>query len=283
MPELPEIEVIRRDLEKEIVGRRIKQAEIRPGTNAMKVVSRHGRRKEFSDLLVGAKIERIDRLGRRLLLDLDTGDALVVRLGPTGRLVKTSGSDEIAPHTHVVIEFTIGGQLRYVDAKFAGELFVAPRSEIETDAGRGGSSIDPLDNEQPLTWHEFSSLLEEGKTGLKKLLTDEAFVVGLGNMYADEILFSAGIRYDRQSDKLSSQDVRRLYRALMETLQDAVKARGTSWGDDGFTDLSGTPGEYQLELKVYERNGEPCRRCRSEIVKEGFDGGFTYFCPQCQS
>ncbi|MGH2746987.1 MAG: bifunctional DNA-formamidopyrimidine glycosylase/DNA-(apurinic or apyrimidinic site) lyase [Actinomycetota bacterium] len=284
MPELPEVEVIRRDLEKEIVGRRIKDAEIRPGTNAMKVVPRHGRRKEFSDLLVGAKIERIDRRGRRLFLDLDTDDALVIALGSAGRLVKTSTSEEIAPHTHVVIEFTIGGQLRYVDSKLTGEVFVMPRSELDKDkdAGRLGSSIDPLDNGQPITWHQFSSLLEEGKTGLKKLLTDEAFVVGLGNMYSDEILFSAGIRYDRQSDKLSSQDVRRLYRALMETLQEAVKARGTSWGDDGFTDLSGTPGEYQLELKVYERDGEPCRRCRSEIVKEKFDGGFTYFCPQCQ-
>lgn len=284
MPELPEVEVIRRDLEKEIVGRRIKDAEIRPGTNAMKVVPRHGRRKEFSDLLVGAKIERIDRRGRRLFLDLDTDDALVIALGSAGRLVKTSTSEEIAPHTHVVIEFTIGGQLRYVDSKLTGEVFVMPRSELDKDkdAGRLGSSIDPLDNGQPITWHQFSSLLEEGKTGLKKLLTDEAFVVGLGNMYSDEILFSAGIRYDRQSDKLSSQDVRRLYRALVETLQEAVKARGTSWGDDGFTDLSGTPGEYQLELKVYERDGEPCRRCRSEIVKEKFDGGFTYFCPQCQ-
>jgi formamidopyrimidine-DNA glycosylase len=118
---------------------------------------------------------------------------------------------------------------------------------------------------------------------MKKLLLDESFIVGLGDVYSDEILFAAGIRHDRQSDKLTSQDVRRIYRALMETLQDAVKARGTSWGDNEFTDLTGVPGQFQLELKVYERDGEPCRRCRQQVVREEGDGYVTYFCPQCQT
>jgi formamidopyrimidine-DNA glycosylase len=96
-------------------------------------------------------------------------------------------------------------------------------------------------------------------------------------------LFAAGLRYDRSSDRLTSQDVRRLYRALMETLQDAVKARGTSWGPANFRDLGGHPGMFQLELKVYERDGEPCRRCRNQIEKADWDGNFTYFCPQCQT
>lgn len=118
---------------------------------------------------------------------------------------------------------------------------------------------------------------------MKELLMDERFVCGLGNMYSDEVLFAAGIRFDRSSDTLSSQDVRRVYRALMETVQEAVKARGTSWGDSEFKDLQGDPGQYQLELKVYERDGEACRRCRNIIVREEFQGEYTYFCPQCQS
>jgi formamidopyrimidine-DNA glycosylase len=96
-------------------------------------------------------------------------------------------------------------------------------------------------------------------------------------------LWNAALRFDRGSDKLSSQDVRRLYRALIETLQESLKARGTSVGSHAFTDLTGTPGLYQLELKVFEREGEACKRCRHEITKEPYRNGFTYFCPQCQS
>jgi formamidopyrimidine-DNA glycosylase len=280
MPELPEIEVIRRDLEKEIVGRRVKEVEVRPGSNAMKVISRHGRRKDFQDLLVGAKVERIDRRGISLLLELDNQKMLVFELGPTGQLLKTSASDEIATHTHIVIAFTIGGHLRFSDPSKEGEVYVLPNEEVAA-ATDTGTAIDPL--EQPLAWHHFSALLEERKTPLKELLMDPGFIVGLGEVYSDEILFAAGLRHDHPSNKLSSQDVRRLYRALMEILQEAVKLRGTSHGDQPFTDLQGDLGQYQIELKVYDREGEFCRRCRNDIVKESYRGSYTYFCPQCQS
>jgi formamidopyrimidine-DNA glycosylase len=282
MPALPEIEVLRRDLEKEIVGRRFKEVEVRPGSNAMKVIRRHGRRKEFQDMLEGAKVERVDRKGKWLLLELDNARIMVVDLGSTGSLVKTSASDELVSHTHLVFGFTIGGQLRIVDPKRTGEVFVATADEIETLPELRISALDPLDSNQ-LTWQHFSSMLEQQGVTLKKLLMDENFVVGLGDIYSDEVLFAAGLRYDRSSDRLTSQDVRRLYRALMETLQDAVKARGTSWGPANFRDLGGHPGMFQLELKVYERDGEPCRRCRNQIEKADWDGNFTYFCPQCQT
>ena len=280
MPELPEIEVIRRDLEKEIVGRRAKDVEVRPGSNAMKVISRHGRRKDFQDLLVGAKVERIDRRGRALLLELDNQRTLVFELGRQGQLLKTSASDAIATHTHIVIAFTIGGHLRFSDPSKEGEVYVVEAEEAAT-VGASSTAIDPL--EQPLAWHHFSALLDERETPLKELLMDDGFIVGLGEIYSDEILFTSGLRYDHPSNKLSSQDVRRLYRALMEILQDAVKVRGTSWGEWPFTDLQGDPGQYQLELKVYDREGEFCRRCRNDIVKEPYGRSFTYFCPQCQS
>ncbi|MDQ3955494.1 MAG: hypothetical protein M3285_08095 [Actinomycetota bacterium] len=281
MPELPEIEVLRRDLEKEIVGRRIKGVEVRPGTNAMKLIRRHGRRKEFEELLDGAKVDKIDRAGRLVALLLDNDRALVLDLGHHGQLLKTSASDTAAAHTHVVIGFTIGGQLRFVNPKLDGEIFVTSAGEWET-LRKESTAIDPLEN-QPFTWQHFSSLISETKRGMKDLLMDERFVCSLGDLYSDEVLFTSGIRFDRQSDSLSSQDVRRLYRALMETMQDAVKARGTTWGEIEFTDLQGDPGQYQLELKVYEREGESCRRCRHEIVREEFNGGVTYLCPQCQT
>jgi formamidopyrimidine-DNA glycosylase len=283
MPALPEIEVLRRDLEKEVVGRRFKAVEVRPGSNAMKVIRRHGRRKEFQDLLVGAKVERVDRKGKYILFELDNSHSLVVDLGETGQLVKTSGSEEIAPHTHVVLSFTIGGQMRVIDPKRTGEVFVVRSEDPAAMEGLHPSGLDPLSNSGPVTWQAFSGMLEQRSVPMKELLMDERFVIGLGDVYSDEVLFAAGLRYDRASDRLTSQDVRRLYRALMETLQDSVKARGTSGGDDDFVDLQGHSGAFQLELKVFEREGEPCRRCRNTIERAEFGSLATYFCPQCQS
>ncbi|MGH2808759.1 MAG: bifunctional DNA-formamidopyrimidine glycosylase/DNA-(apurinic or apyrimidinic site) lyase [Actinomycetota bacterium] len=281
MPELPEIEVLKRDLEKEIVSRRIKEVEVRPGSNAMKIIRRHGRRKEFQDMLAGAKVDGIDRIGKLLLLNLDNDRVLVFDLGSSGAIGKTSASDEIVTHTHIVISFTIGGQLRFVDQHRTGEVFIAPTSEVEELRASLGTAIDPL--MQQFTWHHFSSILEEKETGMKELLTDEKFIIGLGDLYSDEVLWVAGLRYDRPSNKLSSQDVRRLYRGMMETLQDSVRLRGTTWGSQEFHDLHGEPGQFQLELKVFEREGEPCRRCRTPIITEDFNGRPTYLCPQCQS
>jgi formamidopyrimidine-DNA glycosylase len=205
----------------------------------------------------------------------------VVDLGPSGQLLKTSASETVASHTHLVLSFTIGGQLRFLDPKKEGEVFVMPRAELDATEEFRSFRIDPL--EQQFTWQSFSALLEGREEPLRDILMDPEFIVGLGDIYTDEILFTAGVRYDHMSDKLSSQDVRRLYRSLMETLQEAVKARGTSIGEHPYRDLHGLPGAYQIELKVFERDGEACRRCRSTIVKETHKGSITYLCAQCQS
>ncbi len=282
MPELVELEVLRRDLEKEIVGRRVKQVEVRPGPRAARIIARHPRRKDFIDALTGAKLVALERRGRWLVFGLEDDRALAVTPGPAARLLKTAVSDEVEPNTQVVITFTIGGQLRYVDATGDGEMFVAPRAEIDA-LHATGAALDPLDGRSPPTWQSFSQLLTSHRGPIKRLLMDDGFVVGLGDLYSDEVLFAAGLRYDRSPDRLSSQDVRRLYRSLLEVLMDAVKARGASVGDDAFVDLQGSPGAFQDELKVYGREGQPCRRCRNTIVKEPFDGGYSYLCPRCQA
>jgi formamidopyrimidine-DNA glycosylase len=281
MPALVELEVVRRDLEREVVGRRIKDAEVRPGSNAMKIIKRHGRRKEFQDLLVGARFDGVERFGTWLVLELDTQDALVIDLGRAGRLFKTSSSEQLAAYTHIVIGFTIGGQLRLSDPALGGEVFVAAREELEQLDGRIQAAIDPF--KAPVSWRQLSGLLEDQKRHMKDLLTDNSFICGLGDIYSDEILFAAGLRYDRMSHDLSAQDVRRLYRSLQEILQEAVKARGTSCPDHEFVDLQGEPGEYQAELKVFNRLGEACRRCRTAIERTSWGPDYTYFCPQCQS
>ena len=280
MPALVEIEVVRRDLEKEVLGRRFKDVEVRSGANAMKAVRRHPKRKDFQDLLEGAKVEAVGRIGTKITMELDNEHFLIVDLGSGAQLVKCSASDEIVTHTHVVFSFTIGGQMRFIDPLKDGEMFVVPKAELAS-LELGGHLIDPL--EQQVAWQRFSEILDQQERSMKDLLMDETFIVGLGDIYSDEILFESALRYDRMSSKLSSQDVRRLYRALMETLQEAVKARGTSYGEHGFRDLQGDPGQYQLELKVYEREGESCRRCRQTIVKESTKKMTSYYCPQCQS
>jgi formamidopyrimidine-DNA glycosylase len=139
---------------------------------------------------------------------------------------------------------------------------------------------DPLD--EPISWTKFGEQLLRRQLKLKPLLMDDSVIAGIGPVYSDEILFAAGLRYDRQSELLSTQEMRRLYRSLVEVIHTAAKRRGTTLKDGLFTDLHGNPGEYTLELKAYERDGEPCLRCRKIITKAKIGGKVTYFCPDCQ-
>ncbi|MGI8426860.1 MAG: bifunctional DNA-formamidopyrimidine glycosylase/DNA-(apurinic or apyrimidinic site) lyase [Actinomycetota bacterium] len=280
MPELPEVEVIRRDLEKEIVGRRIKKAEVRTTKNAMRVIRRHSRRKDFEQALAGVKIKRVGRRGKYLLLFLDSNAILIVHLGMAGQLIQCKARQPLANHTHIVLHFTVGGQLRYVDPRTFGEMFVSPVAEFDQVKELGKLGIDPL--EQPLSWQMFSQTLANRKAKMKGLLMDQEFICGIGNIYSDEILFHSGIRHDRVSDTLSSSEVRRLYRAIHEILQDAIRYRGTSADDEQYRDIHGELGEYQQFLKVYQRQGQPCRRCRTPIERAKWSSRSTFFCPQCQ-
>jgi formamidopyrimidine-DNA glycosylase len=279
--ELPEVEVVRRDLEKEVVGRRVKEVDVRPHRNAMRVIRRHARRKEFADRLAGKKITRVDRKGKYVLLHLEDGSVLVVHFGMSGQFLRGTKRQSLPTHTHVVIDFVQGGDLRYVDPRTFGEMFMTAADDLGKIKELDHVAIDPL--EDTFTWQEFSGELARRAAKLKSLLMDQKFVSGLGNIYSDEVLFAAGLKYDRLSDSLSSQEVRRLYRAMREVLQDAVRFRGTTLDDEAYLDVFGKPGEFQNELKVYGRRGEACRRCRTPIDAVKLGGRYSYFCPQCQS
>jgi len=279
--ELPEVEVMRRDLEKDVVGRKIAAAEVRPSKNAMRVIRRHGRRKEFVDRLVGRKILKADRRGKYVLLFLDNGDVLVVHFGMSGQFVRGNKRVPLPPHTHVVITFQQGGDLRFVDPRTFGEMFVTAGDDLGKVKELQHIAIDPLDH--VFTWQSFGGQMAQRGSKLKQLLMDQKFISGLGNIYSDEVLFAAGLRHDRLSDTLSSQEVRRLYRSLQEVLQEAIRYRGTTLEDEAYLDLFGKPGEFQNELKVYGRQSLPCRRCRTPIQTVKVSGRSAYFCPQCQS
>jgi formamidopyrimidine-DNA glycosylase len=279
--ELPEVEVMRRDLEKDVVGRRIKAVEVKGSRNAMRVIRRHPKRKDFTSRLEGRKLAKVERRGKYILLHLDSSDVLVTHFGMSGQFQRGNGRVVIEPHTHVVITFQQGGDLRFIDPRTFGEMFVTDADELGKVKELQHIAIDPLD--QVFTWPTFQYLLAQRATKMKQLLMDQKFISGLGNIYSDEVLFAAGLRYDRMSDTLSSQEVRRLYRAIQETLQDAIKLRGTTLDDEAYVDLFGKPGEYGSELKVYGREGQPCRRCRTPIQTVKVSQRTSYFCPQCQS
>jgi len=279
--ELPEVEVVRRDLEKDVVGRKVTEAEVRPSKNAMRVIRRHGKRREFTDRLVGRKFTKAERRGKYVLLHLDNGDVLIVHFGMSGQFVRGNKRVPLPPHTHVILTFQQGGDLRFIDPRTFGEMFVTAADDLGKVKELQHIAIDPLDH--VFTWNAFGGALAERASKMKQLLMDQKFISGLGNIYSDEVLFAAGLRYDRLSDSLSSQEVRRLYRAMQEVLQDAIRFRGTTLDDEAYLDLFGKPGEFQNELKVYGRTGLPCRRCRTPIQAVKISGRNAYFCPQCQS
>jgi len=278
MPELPEVEVVRRDLEREVVGKKVKAVEV----DGMRSVRRHHNRKQFVQRLVGKKITGVERRGKYLICRLDDGDVLVIHLGMSGQLLRAKTSrDATAKHTHVVITFTQGGQLRFVDPRTFGEMFVTESDNVEKQVPElAHLGIDPL--ETAMSWEHFGSLLAQRHAKLKPLLMDQKFLAGIGNIYSDEILWGAGLRWDRMSDSLTAQEVRRLYRSMMETLQEAVKYRGSSLADEQYVDLFGKPGEFQHHHNVYAREGEACPRCRHAIVRERVSGRSSFFCAACQ-
>jgi formamidopyrimidine-DNA glycosylase len=279
--ELPEVEVMRRDLDRDVVGKKIKTTEVKGTKNAMRVIRRHKTRKEFTSQLTGRKITKTERRGKYILLHLDGSDVWVVHFGMSGRFQRANGRLALAPHTHVIVTFQQGGDLRFIDPRTFGEMFVTPADDLGKVKELQHIAIDPLD--QVFTWPVFQYLLAEKAAKMKPLLMDQRFISGLGNIYSDEVLFAAGIRYDRMSDTLSSQEVRRLYRAMQEVLQEAIKMRGSTLEDEAYLDLFGEPGSYQDELKVYGRAGLPCRRCRTPIETVKISQRASYYCPQCQS
>ncbi len=278
MPELPEVEVLRRDLDKEVVGKKSKTVEV----TGARSVRRHKNKKEFIELLEGRKIVGVQRRGKYLVFRLDGPEALIVHLGMSGQLLRAKSAREKAPkHTHVVFTFTQGGLLRFVDPRTFGEMFVTKYDDIDQQVDElAHLGLDPL--ETAMSWDYFGRLLADKHARLKPLLMDQKFMAGIGNVYSDEILFEAGLRWDRMSDSLSQQEIRRLYRAISEILQEAVKHRGSSLADEQYVDLFGQPGAYQLHHQVYDREGQACPRCRRPVHRARFANRSTFYCEACQ-
>ncbi len=280
MLELPEVEVLRKDLEKEVVGKRVKEVDIK---TAAVVRPFHRTRPEFQKLLEGRRIDGVRRRGTALFLDLDEGLTWVLSAGPTASLHRETASQPPGPDTDVVVTFTIGGAIHVTDPT-KGEschMGVVPTGEALQAAGMAETAIDLLDDSP--TWIQFGEMLRSAAAPLKTVLTDEGLVLGIGPVYSDEALFEAGLAHDRRSDTLSTQETRRLYRAIQEVLQAAIKQRGTSLDEVVSDDVFDEETEPVGHLRVYGRDGQPCLRCRSTIVKTKLKGkAVIYHCERCQ-
>ena len=223
------------------------------------------------------KITGVERRGLYITIILDGDSTVVVDLGSTGSLRRTANKAAVDPDTEVIITFTQHGQLRLLDPVGTSQIFV-----VDTDAladeipALEALGLDPV--EEPVSWTAFGRELLLKKTKLKTLITDSSFVVGIGNIYADEILFHAGLRHDRMSDSLSSQEIRRLHRSLVGTLHDAIKYRGTSVPARRFVDPFGNEGEYGEHLEVWGKHGQLSARSRLPIQRVKFGGAWTYYC-----
>ncbi|HYN98104.1 MAG TPA: bifunctional DNA-formamidopyrimidine glycosylase/DNA-(apurinic or apyrimidinic site) lyase [Actinomycetota bacterium] len=281
MPELPEVEVIRRDLLKEVVGRTIARAEVRDVPNAPRVIRRHAAPPEFTGPLAGRTISRLERRGKYLLFYLDDHLVLVVHLGMSGQLILSGEDQPFARHTHAVLHFAGGGQLRYVDPRTFGEMFVTEESDLGEIPELVRLGIDPIAGEVSLDY--LTATLARRKTGMKPLLMDQTFICGLGNIYSDEVLFLSGIRHDRPAPAVTGPEAMLLYQAIPMVLKESIESRGSSIADEQYRDLYGEVGSYQNRLRVYGREAQPCVRCGTPILRARWSNRSTFYCPRCQS
>ena len=224
MAELPELETLRRELEKESVGKRFKVPEV----VGAKVTKRNGNKKVFQSRLEGAKVKSVDRRGPYLSANLDNGELLLIDLGDKGYLEKVAPRSTAPKGTLVTFAFTQGGQIRLVDTGGTAQAFVAAVDNLGRGGARAGRASASTPSRTPCRGRRSPRVLLGKNVKLKTLLMDGEVVAGIGPIYSDEILWEAGLRHDRVSSELSSQEIRRLFRALVETLHEAVKHRGST-------------------------------------------------------
>jgi len=272
MPELPEVETIRRGLLKTVKGKRIKAITIL----LPKMVRRHASPKEVTRRARGKVVVDIRRRGKTLLFFLDSRDILIFRLGMTGQMLWSYPKAMLKKdkYTHVIIDFDKRERVLFRDMRQFGEVYITTESHLEKVLAMGAEPLEEGFSLGTLTQITSSSMR------IKQLLMDQRKIAGIGNIYSDEILFVAGIHPLKPADALRKKELLLLHRAIGEILTEAIARKGDTIGQ--YRDLFGESGGYQEVHRVYQRSEEPCYRCGSLIRRIKLSGRSCHFCPSCQ-
>ena len=283
MPELPEVETVRRGLQQNVVGRTVKRVEV-----GRERTVRRTSREALIDGLTGVKILSANRRGKYLVCDLDSGQKLMMHLRMSGRLIIAKPGAQRPPHTHVVLHLissansNIESELWFVDPRTFGEVVVFDPDLLKTQMpDLANLGVDPLNDE--FTPETLRELFKNRRGNLKALLLNQHFVAGIGNIYADEILHLAKLRPDRLPSRLTNVALARLHSAIIEVLNKAVNAGGSTLKDTQYVDLDGQTGSFQDEHRVYGRGGLACLSCgKGRILMTVVAGRTTCYCSACQ-
>ena len=270
MPELPEVETIACGLARAIAGKTIESAEV-----FLAKIAVHNSFRSFHDQISGLRIASVSRRAKYVVIHLSSGRRLTVHLRMTGRLiVQPPGTTHLEPYTHVLITFTDGTRLCFADMRQFGRMRLLEAGD-PWDADGG---VEPLSED--FTLERFVAMLDGRRTPIKSFLLDQKHIAGIGNIYACEALWAAGIRPTRPAHQLTKPARRRLHEAIRTVLTVACEMRGTSVDD--YVDAEGLKGGFQNVLTVYGRLGEPCPRCGKPIVRTVLGQRGTWWCRGCQ-
>jgi formamidopyrimidine-DNA glycosylase len=266
VPELPEVETVARSLHPRVAGLRIQQIWTSGKPQTFKTPE-----PELAEALRGARIAGVRRVGKTVSVDLADGAQFLVHLGMTGRLLVSAPEEPWAPHTHAVLSLSDGRELRFVDPRRFGRL-----SLVRAEGGYDGPGAEPTTISAP----DFARLFPGRKLAIKAALLNQTLVHGVGNIYADEALFRAGIRPRKAAGRLTRAELDRLHRALQEILARAISLGGSSISD--YVDGTGAKGFFQMEHRAYGRAGQPCLDCAQPLKKIVVGGRTTVYCSRCQ-
>ncbi|MBU4361449.1 DNA-formamidopyrimidine glycosylase [bacterium] len=279
MPELPEVETIRIGLQEKIKDKQIKDIIV----NISKIIKKPSL-EEFIIKIKDKKIKEIDRRGKYIIIYLNSEDKLVVHLGMTGLLIypydnKITGKEINSKHNHLIFTFTDDTQLVFNDVRRFGKIFLVSNiDEVESIAKLG---VEPI--EDYFTEEIFIQVLNKKKNSkIKSFLMKQEFITGLGNIYANEVLYRSNIHPLRLISSLNKKEVRNLYQQIKLVLVEAVKFRGSTVADEAYRDTDGEKGKFAKKLQVYARKGEPCLKCGHSIEVVRIEGRSSFICPQCQ-
>ncbi len=281
MPELPEVETIARGLNQRVAGDVIESVWLGEKPEPLKSTAA-----EIASVLEHARIAQVRRVGKHIVFDLQRdgrrhpqrassiNGQWIVHLGMTGRLLIASPETAVAKHTHAVLKLASGQELRFVDPRRFGRLAVV---RIEA---KGGGFAAPGDEPLLSQIGPFMALFRGRKTPIKSALLNQRLLSGVGNIYADESLFRAGIRPRRRAASLTRAELQKLHVALRAVLREAIKLGGSSVND--YVDANGEEGFFQLRHRVYGREGQPCRVCGTPIKRVTIGGRSSHYCSRCQ-